>query len=69
MKRQKKYAEIRLDHLKELDEVVSNNVSVFHLERMDRNAWWMRIDLKDGRAIVVNLSTHRATIDGLAEWD
>lgn len=50
----------RSDDYGELDEVcVDAPVKFFHLERMDFGSWWMRLDLKDGRAIVVNIRAKR----------
>jgi len=40
-----------------LDEVVCSLPSVVHLEQMDDDAWWLGIDLTDGRRITVNLTT------------
>lgn len=41
----------------ELDEVVAYKPEFFHLEQMDKGHWWMRIDLPDGKAVVVNLTS------------
>lgn len=53
-----------------VDEIVSSDVAHFHLEQMDDGHWWMRLDLADGRAVVVQLHTRRgALIQCLAEMD
>lgn len=64
------FGEIR-EQLGALDEVVAKESAFVHLEQMDDNAWWLRIDLKDGRAIVVNFwnTRSRTPIHARAEWD
>lgn len=43
-----------------LDELfIDAPVSSVHVERMDAGAWWMRADLLDGRAVVLNLYAKR----------
>ena len=62
--------EIRLDDQGGLDEVVATDVRLVHLERMDKGAWWMRLDLADGSAIVVDLFARRpghTKVEGTAE--
>ena len=62
--------EIRLDDDGKLDEVVVEHAKHVHLERMDQGAWWMRIELADGSAIVVNLAARRpgtTLVEGIAE--
>lgn len=61
--------EIRLDDAGKLDEVCSGSVRFFHLEQMSDQCWWMRLDLNDGSAVVVNLYTKRAEIMGMAELE
>lgn len=48
--------EIRKDEKGEVDEVVADDVQFFHLERMDRDLWWIGITLQDGSRITMNLS-------------
>ena len=50
-----------------LDEVIAQGVKWVHLERMDKNAYWMGLDLADGRHVRVNFWTPRATIKVNAE--
>lgn len=54
-----------------LDEVfVDAPIKCFHLERMDVGAWWMRLDLHDGRGVVVNLCAKRPSrteVSGMVE--
>jgi hypothetical protein len=47
--------EWRLDDDGELDDVVVPHVSLFRLERMDANAWWIGLTVADGRTIHVDL--------------
>ena len=41
---------VRIDSFGDLDEFFARGVHV-HLERMDRNEWWIGITLPDGRII------------------
>ena len=54
-----------------LDEVFVQRPRTFHLEQMSDGAWWLRLDLEDGRGVVVWLTTRneRAHITGGAEID
>jgi hypothetical protein len=63
-------AEIRC-HDGVLDEVVATRgVKTVHIERMDRGAWWLRVQLTDGRAIVVRLCAQRqAQTDVAPYWE
>lgn len=62
--------EIRLNDDGSLDEVVATAPTHVHLEQMADDAWWLRIDMPDGRAVVVNLWTQkRAHIKALAETE
>lgn len=58
--------EIRTNKDGTVDEVVARNPSFFHLEQMDSGLWWMRVDMPDGRGIVVNFYS-RGKIDVRAE--
>ena len=49
-----------------LDEIVASNCW-FHLEQMDGNHWWMRIETAQG-ALMVNL-TARGKIRAMVEED
>jgi len=51
-----------------LDEVVVTNPRFFHLERMDDNRFWMRIDRVDGTAAVIWISA-RGVVSGTVEED
>jgi hypothetical protein len=68
-------AEIRPNHGAELDalggcadtdEVVGEGF--LHVEQMDDNCYWARLDLPDGRAIVMWFGS-RSPIKLPAEWD
>lgn len=48
--------EIRKDKKGEVDEIVADDVQFFHIERMDRDHWWIGITLQDGSRITMNLS-------------
>lgn len=48
------------------DEVVGNGF--LHVEQMDKNCYWARLDLPDGKAIVMWF-TARGRINLTAEWD
>ena len=51
-----------------LDEVIARNVKLVHLERMGDNAYWLGIDLADGRHLRVNVwAGKRSTIKVNAE--
>lgn len=52
----------------ELDEVVAYKPNFVHLEQMDQGLWWMRIDMPDGKAVVVWFSS-RGKIKARAEKD
>lgn len=65
----KSITEIRPNEDDSLDEVVAWNVDFFHLEQMDNDHWWARLDFKDGRpSIVINL-TSQLPIEGTAYED
>lgn len=49
--------EIRLNEDGTLDEVVCEQPAFVHLEQMDHGAWWLRIDLPGGGAVIVDLYT------------
>lgn len=51
-----------------LDEVVAYKPHFFHLEQMDSGLWWLRLDMPDGRAVVVWLSS-KGKVKGRAEED
>lgn len=51
-----------------LDEVIVTKPTAFHLEYMQDNQVWMRIDREDGDSIVVVL-TARGKVIGTAEED
>jgi hypothetical protein len=45
-------------------------VKFFHIERMDEGAWWMRLDLVDGRAVVIHLvskNQEKIPVEGFVE--
>lgn len=48
------------------DEVVGQGF--LHVEQMDKNLFWARLDLPDGRAIVMHFSS-KSPINLTAEWD
>lgn len=48
--------EVRLDD-GALDEVVADG---FHLERLDKGVWWMRVDGIGGRSVTVTLTARGA---------
>lgn len=55
-----------------LDEVCVETPKFVHLEQMDVGHWWLRIDFREGYAIVVDLTTpshSRAKVNGRWEWD
>lgn len=55
--------EIRYDDGGGLDEVVLRHVEFVHLEYMDGNHVWLRLDRPDG-SVVIDLTTKRAKISG-----
>lgn len=50
----------------DVDEVVGNGF--LHVEQMDEKRYWARLDLPDGKAIVMWF-TSRSKIRLAAEWD
>jgi hypothetical protein len=54
------------DRCENTDEVVGEGS--LHVEQMHDKCYWARLDLKDGRAIVMWFSS-RAPIKLIAEWD
>ena len=50
----------------DVDEVVGTGF--LHVEQMDNNCYWARLDLPDGKAIVMHF-TSRGKIKLTAEWD
>jgi hypothetical protein len=48
------------------DEVVGSGF--LHVEQMNDNCYWARLDLPDGKSIVMNF-TSRSKIKLRAEWD
>lgn len=55
--------ELRYDRDGGLDDVAIENVEMFRLERMDKNAWWACVYLEDGKRITFWLQYSRK--DGL----
>lgn len=51
--------DIRLDSRGRLDEVIVTEPTLVHFEKMDTNAYWMRIEQKDGPAIVFWFETKK----------
>jgi hypothetical protein len=49
-----------------VDEVVGEGF--LHVEQMDTNCFWARLDLPDGKAIVMHFNS-RSAIKLIAEWD
>ena len=49
--------EIRRNDDGSLDEVVACRPRFVHLEQMDTDSWWLRIDIDGKRAVVVNFWT------------
>jgi hypothetical protein len=73
--RHKRIAEIRPNHgatcdatgrCEDTDEVVGDGF--LHVEQVDAHSYWARLDLPDGRAIVMWF-TSEASIKLAAEWD
>lgn len=76
---------VRYDEDGKLDEVCVGNsatpceplpespIRFFHLERMDKGGWWMRLDLADGRAVVINIYAKnrpdRTIVEAMVEED
>jgi hypothetical protein len=50
----------------DVDEVVGSGF--LHVEQMDSKCYWARLDLPDGKAIVMHF-TSRGKIKLVAEWD
>ena len=50
-----------------LDEIVSGNVKFFHLERMDKNCYWIGLDINNGDHIRIIIQAKRANIHTFAE--
>ncbi len=47
--------EIRSDREGNFDEIVAEDVQFVHLERMDKDQFWLGITLQDGSRITANL--------------
>ena len=43
----------------EVDEIVVSDAKLVHLERMDIGYYWIRIDRRDGSAVILHLSSAR----------
>lgn len=53
-------------HCEDTDEVVGDGS--LHVEQMDDKCYWARLDLPDGKAIVMRFKS-RSKITLTAEWD
>ena len=60
--------EVRLNDDGTVDEVVAKNVGV-HVEQMDNGHWWMSIDGKQGRRMVLNFVREGTRIRLMVEDD
>ena len=60
--------ELRLDDDGKLDDVVIRTPTVFHMERMDTNQWWIGVDVA-GEDRVVFWVTSKGRIDITSERD
>jgi len=58
--------EIRRNDDGSLDEVVACRPRFVHLEQMDTDSWWLRIDIDGKRAVVVNFWTGKGSRRGVA---
>jgi hypothetical protein len=64
--------EARYDQTAELDEVVADDVTHFHLERMNTGAWWIGITHTDGTVTHINLAAKRpntTAVKGVCTFD
>jgi len=52
----------RYDDLGNLDEVVADDVSSFHLEQLHTGTWWIGITHHDGEETTITLSTRRPSV-------
>ena len=63
---QAKTFEIRRNDDGSLDEVVACKPRFVHLEQMDTDEWWLRIDVDGKHAVVVNFWTGKGNHRGVA---
>lgn len=49
-----------------LDEIIAKDVSLLHVEAMDRSQWWMSISFNDGRMFHVNCGAVNPRAKGYA---
>lgn len=59
--------ELRFDERHKLDDVVIPNVKLFRMERMDKNVWWMRLYMPDGKDFVFHVASSGREISIIAE--
>lgn len=59
-------AKVDIDGCADTDEVVGQGF--LHVEQMDKGCYWARLDLADGRAIVMWFNS-KSKITLRAEWD
>lgn len=59
------HAGVNVPATENLDEVCIANPAFVHLEQMSKGAWWLRIDLADGRGVVVRLYSKRRIRGGV----
>jgi len=52
---EEKPAIIRLNEDGSLDEVILEDVQHFHLEQMDKDAWWIGLTMASGKRYMLNL--------------
>ncbi len=61
--------EFRLDEDGKLDDVVVWDADLVRLERMDTNAWWLGVTLRDGSRVMFNISAKRAAVEATHWFD
>lgn len=64
--------EARYDSDGNLDEVVADDVSSFHLESLDTGAWWIGLTHQDGTVTHINLyakNSSRTIVQGRCDFD
>ena len=59
--------ELRLDDRGQLDDVVIENVDVFHMERMDTDHWWMRLSLPSRQDYVFDITASGRAVEVTVE--
>lgn len=51
--------EVRLNADRTIDEIVAENVEMFHLEQMDDGCWWIGLNSRGGQMMRIHLFNKR----------